>query len=119
MLRWVPCLLQSNLRPTAKLAGYGEETAITITEVEHREVCTMAERVRAHVSEQPFCAPLSDGSVVRMQIAVSAGVAEMQGDATNAEMLISTADKALYEAKRNGRDRTVLFRAMKQHPLTT
>jgi diguanylate cyclase (GGDEF)-like protein len=45
---------------------------------------------------------------------LSIGVASFPEDADNAEALISVADEALYQAKREGRDRAVRARKLKK-----
>ena len=63
----------------------------------------IAERVRRRVSESPLNV---DG--VEIPITISLGLAMMSmGD--NAETLIRCADAALYEAKRSGRNRMIVF----------
>jgi diguanylate cyclase (GGDEF)-like protein len=56
----------------------------------------VAERVRAEIGRRVETVPMT----------VSAGCATMPDNATDAERLLSAADAALYEAKRDGRDRT-------------
>jgi diguanylate cyclase (GGDEF)-like protein len=45
----------------------------------------------------------------KLHITVSAGVSTFPEDARERESLITLADKALYSAKRNGRDLVVVF----------
>jgi GGDEF domain-containing protein len=52
--------------------------------------------VRTHVTQ----------SVQLVPVTVSAGVATMPANAADGERLVAAADAALYDAKRNGRDRT-------------
>ena len=80
----------------------GEEFAILVPEVADRaEVVSLADRilgrVHAEFEDEPF------------ELTVSAGVAAFPEDADGAAGLLGSADAALYEAKRAGRDRTVSF----------
>lgn len=78
----------------------GEEFAILVPETDAVGALGLAERVRRAV-----------GSIdIRglPRVAVSIGVAEMRRDDDRLDTLIARADRALYEAKRRGRDRAVL-----------
>ena len=44
-----------------------------------------------------------------MKLTVSIGIAELNADVLDFEMLISQADRALYQAKEQGRNRVVVF----------
>ena len=66
----------------------------------------MAERWRASVEHTDFQA--SDGRPIHAELSI--GVAEYTTDLPNADALIVAADKALYTAKQNGRNRVELFR---------
>src|SRR5205085_2246784 len=57
----------------------------------------VTERVRAEIARR----------VTAAAVTVSAGVATIPDNALDAERLVSAADAALYEAKRNGRDQAV------------
>lgn len=45
----------------------------------------------------------------RIKVTVSIGIATMSADVTRAHELIKRADKVLYEAKKQGRDRIELY----------
>ena len=82
----------------------GEEFAILLVETGQTAGLEVAERLRVAIKalETP-----SGG-----RITASIGVAECPTDAQTASGILKAADVALYEAKRNGRDRVVLM-----HPL--
>ena len=80
----------------------GEEFAVLVPEVEDRaEAVSLADRilgrVHAEFEDEPF------------ELTVSAGVSAFPEDADGAAGLLGSADAALYEAKREGRDRTISF----------
>jgi len=68
----------------------------------------MAERLRASIEKKRF--PF-EGKELR--VTVSIGAATSPHDAGAKEELVEKADKALYYAKRNGRNRCVLWREVK------
>ena len=83
----------------------GEEFAVLLPHTAKRDAAIAAERVRAAMSKTEFrCGEAS------IRISASLGVAG-NSDVTDgqAEDLVKAADYALYEAKRLGRDRVVLF----------
>jgi len=82
----------------------GEEFALLLHGVEDAAALQLvAERLRREVSETPIV--LDDGSQLR--ITASAGGA-LAGDGATFEELLTDADRALYSAKRRGRDRLLL-----------
>ncbi|HVC11251.1 MAG TPA: GGDEF domain-containing protein [Burkholderiales bacterium] len=80
----------------------GEEFALIVPGGDREAAAWTAERVREAVAEQPF-----DVDGRRMQTTLSAGVAVLGEDGADWDTLIEAADRALYEAKRRGRDRVV------------
>jgi diguanylate cyclase (GGDEF)-like protein len=100
-------LNQSHARPGDFAARYGgEEFAVILPETTQRGAACVAERLRCAVAalEMPGVGPLEGGRVT-----VSVGVATVQpkSGATTAE-LIEAADRALYSAKAQGRNRVVI-----------
>jgi diguanylate cyclase (GGDEF)-like protein len=77
----------------------GEEFAVVLTETNLDGAMDVAERLRLAIRSTQI--PLVG------QIAASFGVAECPSSAKTARELVATADAALYEAKRQGRDRVV------------
>lgn len=90
------------LRPYDRIGRYGgEEFLVVAPGCGPAEAMLVAERLRAAVGEHPV--ETTGGSV---PLTVSLGVATAQGGTPNA--VIAVADAALYQAKRAGRDRSVL-----------
>ncbi|CUA79441.1 diguanylate cyclase [Anoxybacillus suryakundensis] len=82
----------------------GEEFSILLISCEH-EAVTFAEHVRTTIERYPF--------VVQKQtvhITVSIGISLFPTLATNETELFKQADIALYEAKQQGRNRTVVYK---------
>jgi diguanylate cyclase (GGDEF)-like protein len=105
-LEQVAQLLQNSVRAGVDtVARYGgEEFVAILPDADEREAHIVSERIRASIEGAAL--PGAQGSVVT----ISVGVAVMRGEADStvtAEELVATADDALYEAKRNGRNRVI------------
>ncbi|HSR56500.1 MAG TPA: PleD family two-component system response regulator, partial [Alphaproteobacteria bacterium] len=79
----------------------GEEFVVVMPECGIDVAVNVAERLRHLVADQPFCA--DDGQEI--PVTVSIGIAARQEGGDTAEDLLARSDDALYEAKRNGRNR--------------
>lgn len=81
----------------------GEEFAVIVSETSHHDMTMLAERIREAI------AALSIGNEsVCVRVTVSVGVAALV-DGDTPETLLQRADSALYQAKHEGRNRTVLL----------
>lgn len=104
VLRHVAGLLGGQLRSVDRLARIGgEEFAIIMLETGHEEAVRTVERLLELLRETPCLLP--GGRAVPLTL--SAGLATMPADADSEEALFAAADKALYTAKRTGRNRLV------------
>ncbi|DAB36985.1 MAG TPA: diguanylate cyclase [Sulfurospirillum cavolei] len=93
-------ILTDNLRKSDILGRYGgEEFLIICPETDNNQTALLAEKLRACVENTLF------NDIKNMTISI--GVAEFEGENTVKE-LFSRADKALYQAKHNGRNRVVV-----------
>ena len=94
-------LIQEALHPDQILCRIGgEEFAILVPGLGEAEACLAAERVRRHIAASPLSVA---GSPLGLRVSI--GVATLthgRGDLTS---LLRDADRALYSAKRAGRDR--------------
>ena len=94
-------------RPADVAARYGgEEFAAILPDTEAEQARRLAESIREYVASLNLPhAP----TAVRPYVTLSIGVASMEkGRLEDAKALIEAADKALYAAKRGGRDRVVV-----------
>ncbi len=78
----------------------GEEFAVLLPETDTTKALEVAERLRMMVAATNI--PIEDGQIVRMT--VSTGIATANDGDITVDTLLERADKALYEAKRSGRD---------------
>ncbi|MFC0268852.1 GGDEF domain-containing protein [Kushneria aurantia] len=78
----------------------GEEFLVLLPRTDLAEALQVAQRLREQIAASPFPA---GGQTVA--ITTSVGVAEARNDARSLQSVISSADDALYRAKREGRNR--------------
>jgi diguanylate cyclase (GGDEF)-like protein len=94
--------VESCLRPVDTLGRWGGEEFVAVLPETGAEAATrVAERIRAQVEAHRF--PLEDGK----DLTCSIGVGSFPGDACDGAALIDVADRAMYEAKRLGRNQVV------------
>ncbi len=90
----------------------GEEFALLLPESDANGAFVVCERIRKRVSES-FAEAAIPGVAEPggLPVTVSLGVASFPAGGTTQPDLLSSADRALYDAKRQGRDRTVVHSA--------
>lgn len=111
-LRQVARTLDCTYRRADILARYGgDEFAVLMSETALNEAARGAERLRHEIEAASILPPHPEGKPDVVRITVSIGVAGYPEDAASRDALIEAADRALYHAKRQGRNRAVLFRA--------
>ena len=105
VLRLVARVLQECVREGDLAARYGGEELMAVLPGAHLENCVgIAERVRHRISEARLTRRVTGEAI--SSITVSIGVAQFHL-AESAEAMIERCDRALYQAKRSGRNRTV------------
>ncbi|HXZ56060.1 MAG TPA: GGDEF domain-containing protein [Gaiellaceae bacterium] len=101
VLRRIAEILALNIRQVDLAARYGgEEFAVIVPEADLEGAIQLAERLRTALEAHEI--ELPDGK--RMAVTASFGVA-VKGDLPHGEDLIASADEALYESKRAGKNR--------------
>ncbi len=100
-------LLLKKARSYGFVARYGgDEFAIILPRTDSHGATIMGDRFRRMI-EAAFWRSKA--------VTVSCGIAIMNAAMVRAEMLLTEADRALYEAKRQGRDRVVHANALSRH----
>ncbi len=109
VLRSVADIVRASVREVDLPARYGgEELAILLPHMDLDGTLAVAERIRGAVAGSPI--PLPDGSM--LAVTVSMGVAILDSDSPSRHGLVAEADAALYRAKRAGKNRVELSRAL-------
>jgi len=111
LLRNVAGVLRNSIRACDLAARYGgEEFLILLTETEPEGARTFAENLRGSVEGLRFHGETA--------VTISIGVASFPGNGDDVESIIRQADEALYDCKRQGRNRVAVARAVRgqEHP---
>jgi diguanylate cyclase (GGDEF)-like protein len=105
LLQLLARLVQENTRRENVFGRFGgEEFLVVLPGVKAEHALTAAENVRLRIASHPF--PFAEGQPLGC-LSVSGGVAEFPADASDSTRLLQAADAALYDAKRNGRNRVL------------
>ncbi|HOF87694.1 MAG TPA: GGDEF domain-containing protein [Armatimonadota bacterium] len=106
VLKQFAALVQHDIRGNDLFCRIGgEEFALMVVDAVVLEALAIAQRICRHIGETPFV--LDDGTTFSMT--VSAGVALLDGSIRSVEDFAVVADRALYTAKANGRNRVEVF----------
>jgi diguanylate cyclase (GGDEF)-like protein len=105
LLRLLARVIQDELRSSDVLARYGgDEFIVLLPETPPAGAALVAERIRKTMASMP----LEEGHK-QVLCTVSVGLASFPDDGTTLELVISRADRAMYRAKQDGRNRVVKF----------
>lgn len=106
VLKNIAQLLSSNIRKIDIAARYGgEEFALILVETDKQAATYVATKIKKLVEQHRF---QYEETQPNGKLTISMGVATFPDDAIKPEELVSLADKRLYQAKKNGRNRVVL-----------
>jgi len=109
VLREIARLIADNLRSIDKAARYGgEELLVVLPETPAAEAKRVAERVRAALAQHDFLVVPSEDDPRCLHLTASVGIASVPRDAADPDKLVAIADRALYDAKNQGRNRVVV-----------
>lgn len=99
-LQLVAETLQNEIPPMASLSRYGgEEFALVMPDTSSPEALTIAEKLRTSILEISY---------KNYPLSISLGVATSPEHASSVDELIISADQSLFQAKRRGRNQTVV-----------
>lgn len=111
VLQQIARQLQANLRETELLGRYGgEEFALVLPNTGVDAALATAERLRLTIAQSGFCEQEQSGQQ-QLRCTVSLGVATWQEGFSDYASWIRAADHALYQAKHQGRNTTVVHGA--------
>jgi len=100
-LKIVANILKDSLRGDDVAARYGgEEFAILLPQTSSEEASVIADRIRMHIERTEF---------PHRRVTASIGVARTTPDVNTPDDIVWAADRALYEAKRRGRNNVQLY----------
>ena len=107
VLRQFAARLKDSLRASDLACRFGgEEFVVLMPEADERVARTIAERLRQQISDYPF-----EIAGEEILVTVSAGIAVLDPFGDNRETLLQRADRGLYAAKREGRNRVIALAA--------
>jgi diguanylate cyclase (GGDEF)-like protein len=100
VIRQVARISSSKIRAIDMLCKYGgDEFVVVLPRTAKRGAAMVAERLRELIEKHRF-----PGEDITGKITASFGIASYPGDGTTVQGLIESADRALYRAKRHGRN---------------
>lgn len=103
ILKEVAKVLSISARKQDSIFRYGgEEFAILLLQTSKTDSCIIAERIRSAVEKYTF---LHEEIFPSKKLTISLGIATFPEDGAAKDLLLEHADKALYDAKRQGKNR--------------
>jgi diguanylate cyclase (GGDEF)-like protein len=122
VLKKIADMLTHDVRKSDVVARYGgEEFAVILTETPEKGAHTAAERLRMHIHDVIFTAEtlrlnigkeefaIEEGGHLNLTISIGIGYFDGQDKELTPAQLISRADRALYSAKADGRNKTEVW----------
>ena len=104
VLREIAARIRRNTRSSDLTCRHGgEEFVLIMPDTEGARAVQVAERLRQSIEVEPFKVSAS----ATLSMTASVGIATLEGRTDTPETLFSRADRALYSAKRGGRNRVV------------
>ena len=108
VLSEISTVVKQQLRDSDLLSRYGgEEFLVIAPNTGPAEAALLAERLRARIEANVFLRERKEANGRGLNLTVSIGLASFDDDSATEETLIGTADRNLYRAKGEGRNRVV------------
>lgn len=108
-LRHLSKLLKTTLRETDIAGRYGgEEFVVTLLDTDEKGAEIFAERLRVLIEQSPFLY-----KQLEVKVTVSIGFACFSNEFKDHERWIEAADKAMYQSKKNGRNKVTAYADIK------
>ena len=115
VLKGIGEILKKSVRNVDVAARYGgEEMVLLLPHTRDAQAVILAERIRRKIEDFPFPADAPSGSGIPFRCTVSIGIAGMTRECAKAGQLLEMADTAMYRAKQDGRNRTVVFPCLEE-----
>ncbi len=86
----------------------GEEFALIFTETSPKEIFEILDQIRHTLKTQKFSMTL-DNDEKNFTLSFSSGIGPLRSDTLNTHSWVDLADQALYQAKKQGRDRIIVY----------
>ncbi len=107
-LQQVAAALKDGLRETDILGRIGgEEFAVLLPDTQLNDAILLGQRICRSMEVAELSIP---GRVLAISLTISVGIAGLESGMSGIEDVFRNADKALYKAKRNGRNRVMIYR---------
>jgi diguanylate cyclase (GGDEF)-like protein len=107
ILKELAMLLKNRSRKMDYVCRYGgEEFTIILPQTDKKEAFLIAERLRENIQNHPF---IHEEILPNKKLTVSLGISTSPEDGSLPSELISSSDKALYQAKNKGKNNTCCY----------
>jgi len=105
ILKNIAIVIRNSIRNIDFLARYGgEEFSVILVETGMNRACQTAERIRQNIESSKI-----EYNGASYSVSISIGISEYSNEVSSEDELIAQADKALYQAKAEGRNKVIYY----------